>query len=109
MFFGQSDDQMPLMLGRAFGVSVPHHPTVTGVASDNEAGQVGFVSHFVLALRMVTRACMAETVRFNFRAIEGLSILEFSNKRSFASSSGVHSRPLGRGPVFILLSNILLP
>jgi hypothetical protein len=65
------------------------------------------VSHFVLAVRVFTRVCMAETVRFNFLAIEGLSILESSNAKSCASSSGVHSRPLGRGPVFILLSTIL--
>jgi hypothetical protein len=45
--FGQSNSGISLMLGWPFGVSVPHHPTVTGVASDNEAGEVGFVSHFV--------------------------------------------------------------
>src|SRR5258706_8477158 len=47
---------------------------------------------------------MAGTVRFSFRAINGLSMSDASNAKSCASSAGVHGRPLGRGPSFILLS-----
>jgi hypothetical protein len=57
--------------------------------------------YFVLALRILNRVLTAITVRFSFSAIEGLSIFVSSNARSCASSSGVHGRPLGRGPVFI--------
>ena len=42
--------------------------------SSYEARYVGFVRHFVLALRIFSRALTAITVRFSFRAIEGLSI-----------------------------------
>jgi len=44
---------------------------------------------------------IADTVRFNFRAIDGLSIFESSSARSCASSAGVHRRPVGRGPIII--------
>src|SRR5258708_20940651 len=53
---------------------------------------------------MALRLRMAGTVRFNFRAIKALSIFESNSANSCASSAGVHGRPLGRGPSFILLS-----
>jgi hypothetical protein len=51
--------------------------------------------------KMSRRLAIADTVRFNFRAIEGLSIFESSSARSCASSAGVHGRLAGRGPSFI--------
>ena len=54
--------------------------------------------------KMALRLRMAGTVRFNFRAIKTLSIFESNSAKSCASSAGVHGRPLGRGPSFILLS-----
>jgi hypothetical protein len=53
---------------------------------------------FPFALRTFSRVVMAIMVRFSFRAIEGLSIFEFSSAKSCASSAGVHGRPLGAGP-----------
>src|SRR5258705_11867716 len=47
---------------------------------------------------------MACTDRFSFRAIEGLCRPDASKVKSCASSAGVHGRPVGRGPSFILLS-----
>jgi len=52
---------------------------------------------------MALRLRMAGTVRFNFRAIKALSIFESNSANSCVSSAGVHGRPLGRGPSFILL------
>jgi hypothetical protein len=54
--------------------------------------------------KMDRRLAIADTVRFNFRAIEGLSIFESSSARSCESSAGVHGWLAGRGPRFILLS-----
>jgi hypothetical protein len=54
--------------------------------------------------RVRLRVRMANTVRFNFRAIKALSIFKSSNAKSCASSGGVHGRLAGRGPSFILLS-----
>jgi hypothetical protein len=54
--------------------------------------------------KMSRRLAIADTVRFNFRAIEGLSIFESISARSCASSAGIHGRPAGRGPCFILTS-----
>jgi hypothetical protein len=54
--------------------------------------------------KMTRRLAIADTVRFNFRAIEALSIFESSNARSCASSAGVHGWPAGRGPSLISLS-----
>jgi hypothetical protein len=65
---------------------------------------VWFVGHFILPLRTIRRMVVALTVRFSFRAIEGLSIFDSSSAKSCASSAGVHGRPLGRGPSFISLS-----
>jgi hypothetical protein len=65
---------------------------------------MGFVSHFVLPLRTFSRVVMAMMVRFSFRAIEAVSIFEFSSAKSCASSAGVHGRPLGLGPSFIFIS-----
>jgi hypothetical protein len=53
---------------------------------------MGFVSHFVLPLRTFSRVVMAMMVRFSFRAIEAVSIFEFSSAKSCASSAGVHGR-----------------
>ena len=53
---------------------------------------------------MALRLRITGTVRFNFRAIRALSIFESNSANSCASSAGVHGRPLGRGPSFILLS-----
>jgi hypothetical protein len=64
---------------------------------------------FPFALRTFSRVVMATTVRFSFRAIEGLSIFEFSRAKSCASSAGVHGRPLGCGPSFISLSDCARP
>jgi hypothetical protein len=52
---------------------------------------MGFVSHFVLPLRTFSRVVMAMMVRFSFRAIEGVSIFEFSSAKSCASSAGKHA------------------
>jgi len=45
------------------------------------------------------RELIALTVRFNFRATKIRSIFDSNNARSCASSTGVHGRPVGRGPV----------
>jgi hypothetical protein len=82
-----------------------HHPAARGASSNKEAGKMGFVSHFVLPLRTFSRVVMAMMVRFSFRAIEAVSIFEFSSAKSCASCSGVHGRPLGRGPSFISALN----
>jgi hypothetical protein len=100
--FFQSYSRMIQIQCRPLGLSVPNHPVAPGAASDKEAREVELVSHFVLAFRVLFRVCMAETVRFSFRAIKTLSVFESSNAKSCASSSGVHSRPLGRGPVILL-------
>ena len=54
--------------------------------------------------KMSRRLAIADTVRFNFRAIEGLSIFDSSSARSCASSAGIHGWLAGRGPRFILPS-----
>jgi hypothetical protein len=41
----RTDNKMPLMLGRAFGVAVPNHPIARSTSSYKEAGEMGFVSH----------------------------------------------------------------
>jgi len=46
---------------------------------------------------MDRRLAIANTVRFNFRAIEGLSIFESSSARSCASSAGVLVGQRGAG------------
>ena len=56
------------------------------------------LDYFAFALRTTRRVVMAPTVRFSFRAIKALSIFDSSNAKSCPSSSGVHGRPLGRGP-----------
>jgi hypothetical protein len=103
-FFWQFHDRITQVLGWALGLSVPHHPAAPSTSSDKEEGKVWFVGHFVLSLRTFSRVVIATTVRFSFRAIKGLSIFDSSNAKSRASSSGVHGRPLGRGPSFILFS-----
>src|SRR6266478_8197932 len=54
--------------------------------------------------RWLFRLAMACTDLFSFRAIDGMSRPDASNVKSCASSAGVHGRPVGRGPSFILLS-----
>jgi hypothetical protein len=57
--------------------------------------------HFDLTVSAVFRELIALIVRFNFRAINIRSTFDSSNAISCASSSGVHGRPVGRGPNLI--------
>jgi hypothetical protein len=64
------------------------------------------IAHF-FAFSLLLRVSIADSVRCSFRAIEAVSIFAAISARSCSSSSDVHDRRLGRGPVFILLSIIL--
>jgi hypothetical protein len=62
---------------------------------------IGVRSYFSCFLRTLFRLVIADTVRFNFRAIKTLSVFEASSAKSCASSAGVHRRPWGSGPFLI--------
>ena len=93
--FWQFHDRITQVLGRALGMSVPDHPVAPATRLTRKRGRYWFVGHFVLPLRTFSRVRMAPSVRFSFRAIEGLSIFEFISAKSCSSSAGNQGLPLG--------------